>query len=90
MRPLRFLLTGLLVCASALPADAQTLPALSTEERAYVASRLYSALNTHFAHWEDAQDVDLDTAYRAYLSAALRAPDRRTFTLESQAFLAQL
>jgi carboxyl-terminal processing protease len=32
----------------------------------------------------------LDAAYRAYLSAALRAPDRRTFTLESQVFLAQL
>lgn len=87
MRSLLFLLAGLLV--GVLPVHAQLPPALSIEERAYVASRVYSAVNTYFAHWEDAEDVDLDAAYRAYLSAALTAPDRRTFTLESQAFLAQ-
>ena len=89
MRLLRFLLAGVIGFLCVLSAHAQTLSALSTEERAYVASRLYSALNTHFAQWDDAQDVDLDAAYRAYLSAALAVPDRRTFTLESQAFLAQ-
>lgn len=81
------LLAGLLLVPLSVQAQAPALP--SVEERAYVASRLYSALNTHFAHWEGAADVDLDAAYREYLAKALAAPDRRTFALESQAFLAQ-
>jgi carboxyl-terminal processing protease len=74
--------------AFAATADAQAaLP--SPAERAHIASRMYSAMQMYFAHWDDAADVDLDAAYRDYLDAALAAPDRLSFVLASQEFLAR-
>ena len=58
--------------------------------RAFIASRLYQATYQYFAHWGDAVGLDVDDAYAEYLREALSAPDRRMFSLASQAFLVKL
>jgi carboxyl-terminal processing protease len=82
---------GTVVLISALPAHAaeQQLPALSLQERAYMASRIYESLN-FFAHWQGARNLDIDAAYRAYLNRALAAEDRVAFSRATMAFLAKL
>lgn len=64
------------------------LPAnLSVEDRAYIASRIYAALE-YFAHWQGVPDFNVDAAYRSYLAKALAAPDRAAFDRASMEFLA--
>lgn len=85
----RLLAAALLSAALAAPAQAQA-PLPSPAERAYVASRIYAAVETYFAHWDGAPDVDVDAAFRVYLDDAMAATDRRAFSLASQQFLASL
>ncbi len=59
-------------------------------QRAFIASSIYAAIPQHFAHWQDTGELDLESAYRKYLAAALGAATRREFSLATQAFLAQL
>jgi carboxyl-terminal processing protease len=80
-------LLGLATLAPAVQAQA---PLPSAAERAYIASRIYAAVQLFFAHWDDAAEADVDAAYRAYLESALAAEDRLAFTLASHRFLATL
>jgi carboxyl-terminal processing protease len=83
-----------LVAASVTPptgllaqAKSDTVP---LAERAWVAGKLYSAVQRYFSHWEGVPDLDVDSAYRAYLDEALDDADRYRFSLASMAFLASL
>lgn len=59
-------------------------------ERAYVASKINSAIEMYFAHREGVADLDLDAAYRDYLDAALRANGRHGFDMATLEFVARL
>src|SRR5690349_18828874 len=70
----------------AQPANAD----LPLVERALVASKIYAAIQTYFAHGSGVPNLDLDAAYKAYLGQALGAKDRREFDLATLEFVAQL
>ncbi|HWE38819.1 MAG TPA: S41 family peptidase [Isosphaeraceae bacterium] len=59
-------------------------------ERAYVASKIDSAIETYFAHREGVPDLDLDAAYKDYLDSALRANGRYGFDMATLEFVARL
>jgi carboxyl-terminal processing protease len=63
---------------------------LDAARRAWIASRVYRAIELYYGHWDDVPDLDLDAAYRTYLDEAMTAPDRRAFSLATQAFVARL
>ena len=90
---MRSALCGLIFSLAALGASgtraAELPPAPSADQRAYIATKLYSDLQGQFAHWQDNPDLALDDAFRAYLAKATAASDRLGFDLETIAFLAQ-
>jgi carboxyl-terminal processing protease len=63
---------------------------LSVPERTYLASKIYSSIETYFAHWASVTDLDFEAAYKAYLDRALEAKGRRGFDLATLEFIAQL
>ena len=63
---------------------------ISASERAWVASKLYSSIQTYFAHWEAVPNLDLDGAYREYLQKAMTTDNRLQFDLASMEFIARL
>ena len=63
---------------------------LDAAERAWIASRIYRAVELNYGHWDDVPGYDLPGAYRDYLDEAMNAGDRRGFSLASQAFVASL
>ena len=65
----------------------EDLPVL---DRAFVASKIYSSIQTYFAHRAGIADLDLDATYKAYLDRALGAKDRREFDLATLEFVAKL
>ena len=77
-----------LVSQTAQAADGPA-PALTLNERVYVASRVYASLD-NFAHGQGVPNLDVDAAYRAYLDKAIAAQDRKAFSLASMEFLAEL
>ncbi len=72
---------------TAVQAEPQPLDAA---ERAWIASRVYRAVELNFGHWDDVPGYDLPAEYRRYLEAAMTAADRRAFSLATQAFVASL
>ena len=61
----------LLFCAGTIypqPADAGKI---GLNERAWIASKLYSSVQYYFAHWQVIPDFDLDAAYKKYLEQIL-------------------
>jgi carboxyl-terminal processing protease len=79
-------------CAAAEPAAVapECEDKISVADRAYVASKIYSAIETYFAHREGVAGLDLDAAYRAYLDGAMAAKGRREFDLATLEFVAKL
>jgi carboxyl-terminal processing protease len=63
---------------------------LSVPERTYLASKIYSSIETYFAHWAGVSDLDFEAAYKTYLNQALEAKGRRGFDLATLQFIAQL
>ena len=63
---------------------------LSTSEKAYVASKIYSSLQLYFAHWRGIPGFDFDGEYRAYLNRALSTKGRLDFDLVTLEFIARL
>ena len=63
---------------------------LSLGEKAYVASKIYSAINLYFAHWQGVPNLDLDSGYKEYLDKALKAGSRTDFDLATYEFIARL
>ena len=90
---MRSALCGLMISLAALGAPearAAGAPAApSPDQRGYIAAKLYSDLQAHFAHWQENEGVKLDEALKTYLAKAMAAPDRLSFDLETIAFLAQ-
>jgi carboxyl-terminal processing protease len=76
-----------LPAASAAAQQADTVPLAG---RAWVASKMYEAVQLHFGHWQGVSSLNVDSTYRAYLDEALASTDRRAFDLASLAFLAAL
>ena len=62
----------------------------SAPERAYVASKIYSAIQLYFAHQPGIADLDFEGAYKSYLDKAMGAKDRREFDLATLEFVAKL
>ncbi len=69
---------------------AQTADLPDLHERMFIASQLHTAIQMHFAHWEGIPNVDLDSAYRAYLTEAIGAETRLEWTLASMRFMGTL
>ncbi len=101
MRSLRAfaLFSGLSLCAvhaaSAQPAVATAaIPAaadkLSLDQRVWMASKIYSTIQTYFGHWQAIPEFDLDTSYQKYLAQILSTDDRRNFDLATMELFAQL
>ena len=65
-------------------------PDLTTTDRLVVASKIYSAIQQYFVHWEGAPRGAVETSYREYIDSALRAANRRAFALASLRFIATL
>jgi carboxyl-terminal processing protease len=59
-------------------------------ERAYIASKIYSCVESFFAHRAGTANLDIDAAYKAYLGKALGAKGRREFDLATLEFIAGL
>lgn len=88
---------GLLVLATAAPLAAQlrspaadapdTIP---LERRVWIASKIYSSIQSYFGHWEGVPGLNLDSAYRDYLSRILPARSRFAFDLATMAFIGRL
>jgi hypothetical protein len=56
------LLIGLIGCSSA--GAQQYAEELSVPERTYLASKIYSSIETYFAHWASVSDLDFEAAIR--------------------------
>jgi carboxyl-terminal processing protease len=74
----------------AQPAPAPAADRISLEERAWIASKIYSSIQLYFGHWQAVPELDLDVAYRQYLAQALASDDRRAFDLATMEFVARL
>lgn len=73
------------------PARAQQPPpAPSPAERAYIAAKIYSSVNTYFAHWEAVPGLDFEAEFKRYLDRALKAETRLDFSLATVELFATL
>lgn len=82
-----FTLVALLLTTPAVAQDSES-SRLNVNERAYLAGKVYAAATQYFAHWADVPDLDVDAAYRHYLSQALATDDRLAFGRATMEFLA--
>lgn len=75
-----------------LPARAQTPapPAPGPEERAFIAAKIYSSVNTYFAHWQAVPGLDFDAEFKRYVARALKADTRLAFDLATAELFASL
>lgn len=62
---------------------------LSLLERTTIVTRLFSAIQFYFAHWQDTT-IDLDAALPELIQMALDTPDRFQFGLEMLKFISKL
>ena len=84
------LLIATLLMTSQTPAQTQTANTLMPQERVFIATKIYSAVTTYFAHWGPISRDQFDRSYQAYVDRILKSDDRRSFDMESIALLAQL
>jgi carboxyl-terminal processing protease len=63
---------------------------LPLDQRVWIASKIYSAVQLYFAHYEAVPDLDLDKVYKDYLRQAIATDDRKAFDLASLEFFAHL
>jgi carboxyl-terminal processing protease len=63
---------------------------LSVSQRAWIASRVYAAVQSYFGHWRGVPGLDFDEEYRVYLDRILASGDRRAFDLATMALVARL
>ena len=74
----------------ALEARPQVVPSptLPAPQRIYLASRIYSAVETYFAQWTPELREQFEEAYRRYIAEVLASDQRRDFDLASIRLLA--
>ncbi|HYE15975.1 MAG TPA: S41 family peptidase [Pyrinomonadaceae bacterium] len=91
-RALLLAVASLALLASARPSAARQAEVsnLSAEERAFVAAKIYSAVNTYFAHWQAVPGLDFDAEFKKYLARATRAESRLDFDLATMELVASL
>ena len=65
-------------------------PGPPTGERVFVASKVYSLLQSYSSSAKAATDPSVDVSYKSYLQKVLAAYDRRQFDLTTMEFVAQL
>ncbi|MFZ0744493.1 MAG: S41 family peptidase [Terracidiphilus sp.] len=82
-----FAIIFILACIPAV-AESGAAAGLPLKERVYVASRIYKSLD-NFAQWQNAPNLDIEVAYRAYLDKVIASDDRKAFDLASMEFVAQ-
>jgi carboxyl-terminal processing protease len=63
---------------------------VSAADRAWIASKIYSSIQSYFAHWEAIPGFDLDREYHEYLEKVMGSDDRLQFDLASMEFMAKL
>ena len=69
------------------PAQTADDCAISVEERVWVSSKLFAAIEKYFAHWEAIPDVSLDATYREYIKRATSAATRFQFDRDTMRFM---
>lgn len=62
----------------------------SLTEKIGIVTRVYSAVKSHFGHWENIPRYSLDNCYQELLSTVVQNPPRREFCLALMKFLAGL
>src|SRR5712692_5962105 len=85
--------TLLLICLGfAWPGCAQTpdRAKIALPDRIWIASKIYSSVQTYFGHWQAVPDLDLDAVFKSYLQQISETDDRMAFDLASKEFLARL
>lgn len=90
VRAIALLICGILVPFSTSTAQEPEGGTPTLSERAWIASKLYAITSQNFAHWEGVPQLDLDDWYQQYLGKAMKAKDRREFSLASMEFIAGL
>ena len=63
---------------------------VSARDRAFIASKMYDAIGTYFAHFQAIPDYDREKSYASFLDAAFAAPTRYEFDLACLEYLAAL
>jgi len=86
--PVRLFVALLLLGNAIASAQTQT-DTISLERRVLIATRIYTAGQTYFAHWDADASFDIDREYASYVGAITRPIDRREFDLASMAFVAK-
>lgn len=84
-------LVFLLCCLGQLAAGQATAGAkLSTDDRVFIASKVYSLLQSYFPSAKGPSGPSLDASYRNYLRTVLATDDRREFDLATMESVAEL
>ena len=63
---------------------------LSLHDRIWIATQIYSAINTYFGHWRAVPDLDLDKEFQSYLDQITATDNRRTFDMATLELIAKL
>jgi carboxyl-terminal processing protease len=82
------LIIALLECPSVFAQPGEDELPLS--DRMFVATKIYSTIESYFAHRQGIAGLDLDTEYKTYLARAVAVKDRREFDLATLEFIAKL
>jgi len=85
------LFTFLLAPAAFRAQQTMTAPEkLPLSERVWIATQIYSSIETYFGHWRGVPDLDLDKEFKSYVDQVIANDDRRAFDLASMELLAKL
>lgn len=63
---------------------------LSLGERVWIATQIYSAIETYFGHWRGVPNLDFDKQFRSYFDQIIASDDRLTFDLACMELIAKL
>lgn len=79
-------LTGILVSAQENTANAKLL----LRDRVWIATQIYSAIDTYFGHWQAVPNLDFDQEFQSYLDQIIASDDRRSFDMATLELIAKL
>jgi carboxyl-terminal processing protease len=84
------IVTVMISCCSASMAESSQSGNVTPTDKTFIATKLYAAIKTCFAHWINIPDFDLDLSYKNYLDQIMQTNDRVKFDLATMQFLACL
>lgn len=79
-------LSGILVSAQESTANAELL----LRDRVWIATQIYSAIDTYFGHWQAVPNLDFDKKSQFYLYQIIASDDRRNFDMATLELIAKL